>query len=155
MARQRPGPGRFPQYPEPGRARLSPRASWLVFALTGLPALAGCGGSSGATGARPAGSVAAVAATSAAPSPSCSLVDDQDLFVRYLSPDQVPKVDEYGEVNHTDCTPMLSWLEQIAVTDPGYCMQVAWAMDNPGYDLDAIPAKPLRNLIESIPAGCS
>lgn len=74
--------------------------------------------------------------------------------MRYVSQGLQTSAQELGEVALADCVPMVTWLQTAAANGPGDCTQVAWAHDNPGYDPNAVPARPLKKLIESIGPGC-
>jgi hypothetical protein len=97
---------------------------------------------------------AAAPASSAVPQDTCTLADDQHLIVRYIAPGVQDNAQELGETDASHCTPTLQWLEQTAANGPGDCTQVAWASDNPGYNADALPAPPLKKVIEAIGPGC-
>jgi hypothetical protein len=95
---------------------------------------------------------AAAPATSA--SSSCALPDDRDLFVRYIVPGLQPEAQQLGEADLANCTTTLSMLEQTSPNEAGYCTQVGYVDQNPGYNADATPAAPLKKTIEEIGLGC-
>lgn len=89
-----------------------------------------------------------------APDPTCTLPDTQDLLVRYTVPGLPDSAQVLGEVDLGNCTPTLDCLARTSPRGDGYCTEVAWASDNPGYNADATPAPPLKKVIEAIGGGC-
>lgn len=61
---------------------------------------------------------------------------------------------EIGEVDIEYCTSSLTDFQQTAGQAAGECTTIAWAKDNPGYDVNAVPAPPLKHVIESAGPGC-
>lgn len=128
-----------------------------VLAAVAVSALALGGCSSTSTpAAASAPSTAAVTATTAAASPtgSCALPDSQDLIERDDDPGASILASEVGEVDLANCTSTLDDFQQTAGQAAGECTTIAWAKDNPGYDVNAVPAPPLKHVIESAGPGC-
>jgi len=94
------------------------------------------------------------ASPSPSPSPSCTLADDQDLIVRDDDPQASIIASEIGEADLGNCTTTLSSFAETAGQAEGECTTIAWARDNPGYDVDTVPAPPLKHVIESAGPGC-
>jgi hypothetical protein len=93
----------------------------------------------------------------ASPSPSastCDLPDNQDLIERDDDPQAQILAAEFGEADLGNCTATLDTFMQEAGQAPGECTTIAWASDNPGYDVNQIPAPPLKKVIESAGPGC-
>lgn len=62
--------------------------------------------------------------------------------------------DEIGNVDFTDCSDSLADFRQTAGQADGECTTIALASSNPGYDPDAVPAPPLKHVIEAAGPGC-
>jgi len=88
------------------------------------------------------------------PAAACTLPDTQDVLVRYIVPGLQANAQELGEVFLAQCESTLDYIAQTAPTGDGYCTQVAWVADNPGYNPDAVPAPPLKKVIEAIGGSC-
>jgi hypothetical protein len=70
----------------------------------------------------------------------------RDIIVRFVTPDLPPSAEELGNYTIATCEPTFQSLEETSPKEPGYCTQAAWASDNPGYDAEASPAAPLKNV---------
>ena|ERR1700674_1529574 len=121
-----------------------------ALALSGL-LLAACGSQATVTPAAsgaPTATVTTSATANAATGTSCD-ASGPDLLVRYITPSLSPAAQTLGSVAHTasGCEPTVTFLQQTSPTGAGYCTQVALASDNPGYNVDANPAPPLKKLI--------
>jgi hypothetical protein len=103
---------------------------------------------------KPARPVVAVTTSAAAPAPTCTLPDNQDLIERDDDPGAEIIAQELGEVDLEYCTTTLSSFEQTAGQGAGECTTIAWAYNNPGYDVNAIPASPLKDVIDEAGPGC-
>lgn len=114
--------------------------------------LAGCGPSASPAAAPPA--VTASAAAKAAPSPACTLKTTFDYIERDNDPGTSVMADEIGNVDFTDCSDSLADFRQTAGQGDGECTTIALASKNPGYSVNAIPAAPLKDVIESAGPGC-
>ncbi|MDF3284652.1 hypothetical protein [Gordonia sp. N1V] len=57
---------------------------------------------------------------------------------------------EVGSMDKTTCEPSIESVEATLPTAPGYCTKLAWATDNPGYDVDMKPAAPLKEVIDTV-----
>lgn len=103
-----------------------------------------------------AASPAAQPATSApAPdAPTCALAKAPDVYVRYVVPGIPSDAQELGGVDEVNCQSTLDYIRKTSPTGPGYCTQVALVSDNPGYNAEVSPAKPLKKVIEAVGAGC-
>ncbi|MCV7018111.1 hypothetical protein [Mycolicibacterium aichiense] len=120
--------------------------------------------------AEPAPSPMAASSSAAAPPPvgpafgqSCHLAPVRDLLEWHRSvhppgPDgstgQPPSAVKFGDVNLVGCKSSLDgWVERhsdsAADTAAGFrdCSEIAWADDNPGYDVHALPAPRLKHVL--------
>jgi hypothetical protein len=91
---------------------------------------------------------AAPPSTSAAPSTSstCNLPDKGDILVWERFPGVQDNAQELGGTDPEHCTWTFDSLKTSQPTGAGYCTKAAWASDNPGYDPEAVPAPPLKNV---------
>src|SRR5882757_9819313 len=87
---------------------------------------------------------------SAAPMPEsgpCNLEPtSRDLIIWERWPRLPDAAQEVGDVDGSQCKLTLDSWKAGEPTGPGYCAKIAWASDNPGYDVDARPAPPLKNV---------
>lgn len=126
-----------------------------LVALVSVALLAACSGSSSsgsATSASPAKTAAA--SSPSATSTSCGLKTTFDYIERDSEPGLQPSAQEIGNVDLANCTPTLKDFAATAGQAPGDCTQIALASDNPGYNVNATPAAPLRNVITEAGPGC-
>jgi len=82
-----------------------------------------------------------------------------DIFVRMITPGQQAVAQELGGEwvwNSTTHSCMTSTRMAIATapTGSGFCTQVGLVSDNPGYDPNATPARPLRAVAASAGGSC-
>lgn len=82
-----------------------------------------------------------------------------DIFVWMITSGQAPVAQELGgewEWDHTTnkCLTSVEMIISTAPTVPGACTQVAYAADNPGYNVDGTPASPLKKVIASVGPAC-
>ena len=84
----------------------------------------------------------------------CALETSFDYLVRTVEPGLQASVQQLGNVNLAKCSDFLSTFQQTAGQAAGECTTVAKASDNPGYERNASPAPPLKNVIESAGPGC-
>jgi uncharacterized protein YceK len=128
-----------------------------VIAVTAVAlGLAGCASTaSSSSSAAPTPAARPAAATvKAAPSPSCTLKDTPTYIVRDDDPGASILASDIGNADYENCTTMLSNFAATAGQASGECATVALASDNPGYDVNAVPAAPLKDVIESAGPGC-
>lgn len=59
-----------------------------------------------------------------------------------------------GSADLTHCIPTVKSLGKYSDNGPGHCTWIALSSDNPGYDPDASPAKPLKKIIAAYGLGC-
>jgi len=52
------------------------------------------------------------------------------------------------------CKATVDTLADTVADKPGFCSQLARAADNSGYNIDAVPATPLRKVIAQAGPGC-
>lgn len=90
----------------------------------------------------------------AAASSSCRLHTSFNYLIRDTTPGLPASAQEIGNVDLGNCTLALSDFAAEAGQAQGECEQIALAADNPGYNANATPAKPLRKVIASAGPGC-
>ncbi len=123
----------------------------LAAAAAAALSLAACGSApSSPAPASPASSPAAAAK----PSASCKLTTTFDYIERTTEPGLQAQADEIGNADYAACADSLSTFRQEAGQADGECTTIAKASDNPGYNPDAVPAPPLKNVIMSAGPGC-
>ncbi|WP_406507638.1 hypothetical protein [Streptomyces sp. NBC_00212] len=61
---------------------------------------------------------------------------------------------ELGDYNAATCESTFTWLEQTSPKEAGDCLEAAWASDNPGYNVDAEPAKRLKKVQVAVGPAC-
>lgn len=71
---------------------------------------------------------------------------DPDVILRVATPGDQPTAQLLGASGVCDLA---------VAPGPGYCDTVALASSNPGYNVNATPAAPLKKVITSVGAGCS
>lgn len=116
----------------------------LVLAAAVL-ALAGCSSGPGTPDTAP-GTQNTVGTTTSPPSATCNLKSKADILVRYVTPLGPATAQELGSVNLALCEPTFDTLADTTSTDAGYCTSTAWMSDNVGYNVDAVPAPPLKKI---------
>jgi len=153
----------------------------ITTAAMAVFALAGCGGTTGKTvGAAtttsskplPVSASASSASTpppaapsisSPAPAPvaapatsAASCMPTEDLIERDIVPGQQPTAFTLGNVGLMtgQCKATVDTLADTVADKPGFCSQLARAADNSGYNIDAVPATPLRKVIAQAGPGC-
>jgi hypothetical protein len=115
--------------------------------------LAGCSSGGSTAAAAPPASRAAAAAK-ATPAASCKLKTTFDYIVRDDDPGAQVLADEIGNVDFGNCTSSLEDFAATAGQAQGECTTIAKASDNPGYDVNKIPAPPLKDVISESGPGC-
>jgi uncharacterized lipoprotein YajG len=114
----------------------------LLLIIVSVLLLAGCGG----------GSLEAAPATASKLEKSCTLETKEDLIERHVDPESPAWAVLVGDMNLAACKKTVDSL--VVTPGAGYCVQVARAADNPGYNVDAQPAARLRKVIASVGEGC-
>ncbi|MGW4517948.1 hypothetical protein ACWEO4_39745 [Streptomyces sp. NPDC004393] len=97
------------------------------------------------------------ARSAAKPKASASSKDcppTRDIIVWSKVPDVPAGAQELGNYNSLTCESTFKWLEQTSPKEAGDCLQAAWASDNPGYNVDAEPAKRLKKVQVSVGPAC-
>ncbi|GJO51411.1 hypothetical protein NJB1604_39430 [Mycobacterium marinum] len=92
---------------------------------------------------------------SAAPAPEagpCDLPITRDLIIWQRWPwlQDGAFATKVGDVDLVHCEPTLDTWRAGEPTGPGYCSKIAWASDNPDYDVDVRPAPPLKSVIDQV-----
>jgi hypothetical protein len=114
-------------------------------AVAAVLGLAGCSSSASKPAAAPTSQAPAVSITSQPPA-TCSLKPQGDIIERIVVPGQPATAQQLGGVDLRNCTLTFSDLADETSKDPGYCTQAAWLSDNPNYDVNAVPAPPLKKI---------
>lgn len=124
-------------------------AAAAVLALT-----AACSGSSSKPAAAP--DVAAATSTAAQPTmnATCNLPHKGDVIERIVTPGNEATAQELGDVDEINCQSTFDSLKAETPSGPGYCTQAAWLSDNPNYNVDAVPAPPLKKIQAQAGQGC-
>lgn len=126
-----------------------------IAASAAILAAAAC--SSSTPAAAPAAAVPAPAPARhprAVPSPSCTRTTTFDYIVRTTEPGLQPQADEIGNTDYADCESSLADFAATAGQADGECTTIALASGNPGYNVSATPAPPLKNVIQAAGPGC-
>ncbi len=91
-----------------------------------------------------------------APSTSgtCHLKYKEDLIERSIAPGVQPDSMLVGDVVLALCLPTVEAIRVQTPSGPGYCTQIARVADNPGYQDDVRPAKPLKKVLAQYGDGC-
>lgn len=126
----------------------------VVLAIAVGLGVAGCSSSLDKPVAAPT-SQAPAAVTTSQPPATCNLKSAGDIIERVVTPGNPATAQQLGSVNLAQCKLAFDTLAQETSTDPGFCSQEAWAADNPNYDVNAVPAPPLRKIQAQAGAGCA
>lgn len=94
------------------------------------------------------------AKVAATPSPSCTLPDDRDMYVWTRGVGVEDDAQEIGEADLSECITSVQLIMETSATGPGYCTEIGYVDQNPGYDVNATPAKPLKHIVDEVGAGC-
>lgn len=117
--------------------------------------LAGCSSSASKPATAPATAQPAVTTSEPTVAPtSCALTSKADVIERIITPGSPATAQRLGSVDLVNCRSVFDALKDETSTDPGYCTTAAWAADNPGYNVDAVPAPPLKNVQAVAGKGC-
>jgi hypothetical protein len=89
---------------------------------------------------------------SAVPSPvsRCDLPTTRDLIIWERRPRILDSAIEVGDADLLQCKATLDTWASTQPTGSGYCAKIAWASDNPGYNVEERPALPLKNVIDAV-----
>lgn len=99
------------------------------------------------------GTAAPSTGSAAGDSPACTLrAGSRQLIKREVDPGSPAYAMLVDDVDLARCKH--AWETLAVPPGPGYCVQLAWAADNPGYPVDAAKAPPLKRVIASKGAGC-
>lgn len=85
---------------------------------------------------------------------SCSLQVTRDVLLRVAGPQEPAETQRLGDVDFVHCRHTVDDVSTLAPQAPGYCSTVAYASDNPGYDENQVPSRPLQAVIASSGPGC-
>jgi hypothetical protein len=123
-------------------------------AVTGILSVTACGSSTPAAAPAAVPSHAATHRAAPSASPSCKRTTTFDYIVRDSDPGASVMADEIGNTDYVDCKSSLADFAATAGQAPGECTTIALASDNPGYKVNQVPARPLKDVIESAGPGC-
>lgn len=129
------------------------RRMLTIAAAVGL-ALTGCSSNPSQPAAAPT-SQAQASTTASQPPTTCNLKSQGDIIERVVDPGQPATAQELGSIDLENCVTAFSEIAKETSTDPGFCSQEAWASDNPHYDVNAVPAAPLKKVQAQAGAGCA
>jgi hypothetical protein len=87
-------------------------------------------------------------------SPSCDLPDNRDIIVRYQVPGMADAAQELGEADLATCVSTLDDIRNTADMEAGACTWASYADQNPGYDVNADAAPPLKNVLFAVGPAC-
>ena len=73
-----------------------------------------------------------------------------DLIIWQHAPRLVDSAFEVGDADLLRCKSTLDTWRADQPTGTGYCSKIAWALDNPGYDVDVRPAPPLKRVVDQV-----
>jgi hypothetical protein len=97
------------------------------------------------------GPAPSVATSAAVP---CDLPHFGDLIEWQRRPGKVDSARRFSDVDKTKCEPALDgWMEGMP-SGSGVCFMIGWASDNPGYNPNAVPAPPLKKVIDKVGDAC-
>jgi hypothetical protein len=106
----------------------------------------------------PAATSAAAAPATTAATASASAKGCTGPTFDYIERDALPSArtlaEEVGNCDLATGQDTLVTFQQTAGQGPGECTTIALASDNPGYDVNTVPAPPLKDVIESAGPGC-
>jgi hypothetical protein len=82
-----------------------------------------------------------------------------DIYVRMIQPGQAPIAQELGgewvwNVSLHKCLTSVQMMIATAPQSQGTCTQVGYVADNPGYDVNADTAAPLKNVVAQTGPAC-
>lgn len=84
----------------------------------------------------------------------CALTSAGILIERVVAPGQPALALSISDIDTVHCASNVDTLAMNSTTAAGYCTQLARSADNPGYDVKAFPAPPLRNVVAQVGAAC-
>jgi hypothetical protein len=123
-----------------------------LLALGAASALAACSSPAPSSSPPPAAAPKSPPASSAPG--ACALKTTFDYIVRTTEPGTPAIAQDIGNVDLANCTSSLSDFAATAGTAQGECTTIARARANPGYDVNASPAPPLRRVLLRAGPGC-
>ena len=95
-----------------------------------------------------------IAAPSNSVTAPCGLPHFGDLILWQRQPGQKDRARRMSDVDEAKCAPALNnWMDGIPA-GPGVCYAIGWAVDNPGYPAKAVPAPPLKKVIDKVGDAC-
>lgn len=118
----------------------------------GKPAKATATSSHSATPTQKAQSAAKPKPSSSKSPKECPAVGD--VFVWMKVPGVPDTAQALGGNGYPNCESTFTTIQRTSPNVPGACTEAAWASDNPGYDVDATPAKRLKKVQVSVGPAC-
>lgn len=123
-----------------------------TLALAAVLLLAGCSSSPSSPAAAPTSQ--APADTASQPPATCNLKSQGDIIERVVTPGNPATAQQLGSVDLAQCKLAFDTLARETSTDAGFCSQEAWLVDNPSYDVNAVPAAPLKKVQAQAGTAC-
>jgi len=80
----------------------------------------------------------------------CNLPTTRDLIIWQRAPGLQDSAFQVGDADIFNCKPTLDTWRADQPTGPGYCSKIAWASDNPSYDISVRPAPPLKDVVDQV-----
>jgi len=76
------------------------------------------------------------------------------MIERWVTPDGSSTAITVGDADLSKCKPTLDTFAASSPTGAGFCSQIAWADDNPDYDVNARPAPQLKKVLQEVGPAC-
>jgi len=76
------------------------------------------------------------------------------MIQRWVTPSGPSTAITVGDVDLSQCKPSLETFAASSPTEAGFGSQIAWADDNPGYDVNARPAPQLKKVLQEVGPAC-
>lgn len=78
----------------------------------------------------------------------------RDVIVWMRIPGVQDSAQVLGNYDQQNCEPTFKTVQETSPTEPGDCTEAAWASDNPGYNVDATPARRLKHVYVAVGPAC-
>lgn len=115
-------------------------------------AVAGC--SNHPVGQPPPSESPALPSSSVQAAGPCTLPHFGDLIEWRHRPGTTDQAFRVSDIDVKQCQPTLNnWTEGLP-EGPGVCYMIGWAADNIGYNISALPARPLPKAMDKVGDGC-
>jgi len=84
------------------------------------------------------------------PKSVCNLVTTRSLIIWRRAPGVQDSAFAINGADLSNCRPALDTWRALGPNGPGYCSEIAWSTDNPGYAFGVSPAAPLQKVIDEV-----